>query len=43
MSIASFDELHEKLKGVLQDENTQFRNCIKSKLKQQDLPLLICK
>lgn len=28
MSIPSFDELHRKLKDVLQRQNTQFRNCI---------------
>jgi len=30
MSCASFDVLHGKLKGKLQRENTQFRNCIQS-------------
>lgn len=28
MSVGSFDELHGKLKNVLQRQNTQFRNCI---------------
>lgn len=28
MSMGSFDELHDKLKNVLQRQNTQFRNCI---------------
>lgn len=28
MSVASFDELHDKMKDVLQRENTQMRNCI---------------
>ncbi|XP_068082720.1 uncharacterized protein [Anabrus simplex] len=28
MSIASYDELHGKLKDALQRQNTQFRNCI---------------
>ncbi|XP_072400625.1 uncharacterized protein [Diabrotica undecimpunctata] len=28
MSVRSFDELHKKLKSVLQRQNTQFRNCI---------------
>ena len=28
MSVASFDELHERLKDVLQRQNTKMRNCI---------------
>ena len=28
MSVSSFDELHEKLKKVLQKENTAMRECI---------------
>lgn len=28
MSIASFDELHRRLKDVLQRQNTKMRNCI---------------